>query len=174
MKLLAFAASNSLKSINKQLVTYAVSLVSADEVEILDLNDYELPLYSQDRNDAIGNPPLAQQFLDKIGSCDALIISFAEHNLSYSVAYKNIFDWASRINMKVFQNKPMILMATSPGGRGGQSVLETAVKTAPFFKGDVKGQFSLPFFAENFDTQKGCISNKEKDEELKAVLKKLM
>lgn len=174
MKLLAFAASNSSKSINNELVKYAASLVPVDEVEILDLNDYELPLYSQDRNDAIGHPALAQQFLDKIASADALIISYAEHNLSYAVAYKNIFDWASRINMRVFQDKPMIMMATSPGGRGGLSVLETAVKTAPFFKGDVKGEFSLPFFQDNFDTEKGCITNKEKDEELKAVLKKLM
>lgn len=174
MKLLAFAASNSSTSINKQLVKYAASLVPADEVEILDLNDYELPLYSQDRNDAIGEPALAQQFLDKIASADAIIISFAEHNLSYSVAYKNIFDWASRINMRVFQNKPMIMMATSPGERGGLSVLETAVKTAPFFKGEVKGQFSLPFFQDNFDTQKGVVSNKEKDEELKVILKQLM
>ena len=159
MKLLAFAASNSSTSINKQLVTYATTLIQAHEVEILDLNDYELPLYSEDRNKALGEPKLAKQFLAKIAWCDALVISFAEHNLSYSVAYKNIFDWASRINMKVFQNKPMILMATSPGARGGLSVLETAIHTAPFFKGEVKGSFSLPNFYDNFDVKEQCISN---------------
>lgn len=173
MKLLAFAASNSSTSINKQLVTYATTLIQASEIEILDLNDYELPLYSQDRNNEMGNPALAQQFLDKIGSADALIISFAEHNLSYSVAYKNIFDWASRINMKVFQDKPMILMATSPGARGGLSVLETAIHTAPFFKGEVKGRFSLPNFYDNFDVEKQCIRNEAKKEELIEVLQKL-
>lgn len=35
MKLLAFAASSSHKSINKQLVTYAAGLVDGAEVEIL-------------------------------------------------------------------------------------------------------------------------------------------
>ncbi|MBL4815351.1 MAG: NADPH-dependent FMN reductase, partial [Shewanella sp.] len=33
MKILAFAASNSSKSINKQLATYAASLVEGAEVE---------------------------------------------------------------------------------------------------------------------------------------------
>lgn len=173
MKLLAFAASNSSTSINKQLVTYATTLIQADETEILDLNDYELPLYSEDRNKALGEAELAKQFLAKIAWCDALIISFAEHNLSYSVAYKNIFDWASRINMKVFQNKPMILMATSPGARGGLSVLATAIHTAPFFKGEVKGSFSLPNFYDNFDVKEQCIRNEAKKEELIEVLQKL-
>jgi len=173
MKLLAFAASNSSTSINKQLVTYATTLVQANETKILDLNEYELPLYSQDRNNVLGEPELAKKFLAQIAWCDALMISFAEHNLSYSVAYKNIFDWASRINPKVFQNKPLILMATSPGDRGGLSVLETAIHTAPFFKGVVKGSFSLPNFYDNFDVKKGCIIHDAKKEELIQTLQKL-
>ncbi|MGS0726904.1 NADPH-dependent FMN reductase, partial [Shewanella sp. 0m-11] len=114
MKLLAFAASSSTKSINKQLATYAASLVQGAEVEILDINDYEMPLFSQDREEELGHPELAQQFFAKIGEADAIIISFAEHNGSYTAAYKNLFDWTSRIDMKVFQNKPMLLLATSP------------------------------------------------------------
>lgn len=58
MKLLAFAASNSRKSINKLLVTYASSMVEDAEVEVLDLNDYELPLFSEDREAQIGQPEL--------------------------------------------------------------------------------------------------------------------
>ena len=40
MKLLAFAASSSKKSINKQLATYAASLVEGANTEVIDLNDY--------------------------------------------------------------------------------------------------------------------------------------
>ncbi len=36
MKILAFAASSSSKSVNKQLVTYAASLVPNAEVEVID------------------------------------------------------------------------------------------------------------------------------------------
>ena len=54
-------------------------------------------------------------FLAKLKSANALVISFAEHNGSYSAAYKNLFDWASRINTKVFQNKPTIFLASYQG-----------------------------------------------------------
>jgi chromate reductase len=167
MKIVAFAASNSTKSINKKLVTYASSLLENTSTEVLDLNDYELPIFSEDKEIEIGQPALAKQFLEKIKECDAIIVSFAEHNGSYSVAYKNIFDWCSRINPKVYQNKPMVILATSPGKGGGSNVLSAAIKSMPFFGGIVKGSFSLPGFYDNFDIENGIVSNEELDSKLK-------
>lgn len=159
MKLLAFAASNSKQSINKQLVTYAASLIEGAEVDVLDLNDYELPLFSEDRERELGHPELAKSFIAKLATSDAVMISFAEHNGSYSAAYKNLFDWSSRIGPKVFQNKPMVMLATSPGARGGASVLATAIGSAPFFAGHVKASLSIPSFYENFDVERGTLRN---------------
>jgi chromate reductase len=159
MKLLAFAASNSKKSINKQLVTYAANLLEGADVEVLDLNDYEMPLFSVDKEEELGHPALAKAFLAKIAACDALIISFAEHNGTYSVAYKNIFDWCSRAGGKVFQNKPLVLLATSPGARGGASVLAAATNSMPFFAGQVMATLSIPSFFDNFDLEKGVLKN---------------
>ena len=161
MKILAFAATSSSKSINKQLLHYATSQLENAETELLDINDYELPLFSEDREAELGQPALAKAFLDKIRDSDALLISFAEHNGSYTVAYKNLFDWASRINPKVFQNKAMILLATSPGPGGAASVLATATTSAPFFDGVVKASLSIPDFYENFDSTQGRIINEE-------------
>jgi len=174
MKVLAFAATSSSKSINKQLVTYATSLLDDFETEILDINDYELPLFSEDREKQLGQPALAKQFLDKIAASDALVISFAEHNGSYTVAYKNIFDWASRINPKVFQGKPMIMLSTSPGPGGASSVLATAVNSAPYFDGDVRASLSVPSFYENFNAEKAEINNAELISKLKATMRQLM
>ena len=161
MKILAFAATSSTKSINHQLVRYAANQIEGVETELLNINDYELPLFSEDREAELGQPELAKKFLDKIGNSDAIIISFAEHNGSYTVAYKNIFDWASRINPKVFQNKPMVLLATSPGPGGASSVLAAATASAPFFDGVVKASLSVPSFYDNFDSKQGCINNDE-------------
>lgn len=161
MKLLVFAASNSKSSINKQLVKYAASLVDGAEVEVLDINDYELPLFSMDREAELGHPELAKAFLSRIAASDALMISFAEHNGSYSVAYKNLFDWSSRIGQKVFQDKPMVLLSTSPGAGGGSSVLAAATGSAPFFAGHVKASLSIPSFYENFDVERGTLRNEE-------------
>ena len=173
MKVLAFAASTSKKSINKQLVTYAASLLSNAETEILDLNDYELPLYSVDKEAELGSPQLAQDFFAKIGACDALIISFAEHNGSYTAAYKNLFDWCSRIDQKIYQQKPIVLLSTSPGPGGAASVLAMAVKSAPFFNGELKGSLSLPSFYQNFDAETGEVSNEEIKQQLSAVIAEL-
>ena len=161
-KVIAFAASSSSRSINRQLVGYACSLLRGEaEIEILDLNDYELPLFSVDREDELGQPPLAQAFLQKISDSDGIVISFAEHNGCYSAAYKNLYDWVSRIQPKVYQDKPMVLLSTSPGGRGGQSVMELALAQIPRFGGEVRASVSVPSFQDNFDSDAGVVSNAE-------------
>ena len=51
MKILAFAATSSRNSINKQLVSHAIGVLENEinetaETELIDLNDYEMPIYS--------------------------------------------------------------------------------------------------------------------------------
>jgi NAD(P)H-dependent FMN reductase len=168
-KIIAFGASSSKQSINKQLATFAANQFQNASVEILDLNDYEMPIFSVDKEKENGIHPLAQNFYTKLGSADLIIISFAEHNGNYSTAFKNILDWTSRINAKTFQEKPMLLLATSPGARGGSSVLEIANKRFPFQGGIVKGSFSLPSFYENFDVVNGIIHPEYKNQLLEIV-----
>lgn len=159
MKILAFAASNSKNSINHALVSYAAQLHKTADIELLRIDDYELPIFSMEREKELGQPTLAKEFFDKIGSADAIIIAFAEHNGTYTAAYKNLFDWVSRINSKVFQNKPMLLLSTSPGAGGAASVLATATQSAPYFSGEVKATVSVPSFYDNFDIDKGIVTN---------------
>ncbi|MEO1283098.1 MAG: NAD(P)H-dependent oxidoreductase, partial [Pseudomonadota bacterium] len=118
-----------------------------------------------------GIPSKAREFVRQIGLSDALIMSFAEHNGNVSVAFKNIFDWASRIEQKVYQARPMLMMATSPGARGGVSVLEIASTAAPFFEGRVFGTFSLPNFNETFDRERQDILDADKAKELSSLVK---
>lgn len=165
MHIIAFAASNHKTSINQQLVRYGARLLKHHNVEVLDLNNYELPLYSQEREEELGHPKLAKDFLAKLAHCDGIMISFAEHNGSYTAAYKNLFDWCSRIEPKVFHNKPMVMLSTSPGARGGASVLASAVQSAPFFNGIVKASLSIPSFYDNFDTDKQMLKHEELNEQ---------
>ncbi|WP_028281995.1 NADPH-dependent FMN reductase [Olleya marilimosa] len=153
-KILAFGASNSKTSINKQLATYASSLLKNTEVEVLDLNDFDVPTYSVDLEGKSGIPDNAQQFLNKITASDGLIISLAEHNGAYTAIFKSLFDWTSRIDVKLFQQKPMLLMSTSPGARGGQSVFEIAENRFPIHDANIVAKFSLPSFNDNFKEEK--------------------
>lgn len=156
MKILAFAGSTSSTSINRELVKFVLKDFQDHEINLIDLNDFDMPVFSVDREKK-GFPDEAHRFLKVIGESDVIICSLAEHNRSYSAAFKNVFDWASRINVKVFQNKPMLLMSTSPGGYGGGNVMNTAKTFFPQFGADVKETFSLPKFYENFDMETGVI-----------------
>ncbi|WP_298309068.1 NADPH-dependent FMN reductase [uncultured Erythrobacter sp.] len=173
MRILAFAASNSSVSINRQLVEYAAGLARDSEIETLDIHDYEMPIYRHDREEEKGIPQKAYDFLARIGAADALIISFAEHNGAYTTAFKNLFDWCSRVGREVWQGKPMVLLATSPGGRGAQGVLDFAVEATPRFGGKVIGYLSVPSFGENFDSGAGKLWDKALDAELRRLVQAL-
>lgn len=166
-KIVAFGASNSSKSINRQLAKWASSSLSDVEVVFLDLNDFEMPIYSTDREQKSGFPAEAQEFKKHLNDSSGIIISFAEYNGSYSSAFKNIFDWISRIEKPIWSKKPMFLLGTSPGGRGAQTVLATAIASFPHQGGDVVASFSLPSFHQNFTEEDGI-----KDAELKTAFEK--
>ena len=168
MKLVSFAASSSQQSINKKLVSYATNkaktIYSQIKTEVLDLNEFEVPLFSVDKEQQIGTPEQAQKFLNNLQQADRLIISFAEHNGSYTAAYKNLFDWCSRIEQKVYKNKPVLILSTSPGQGGAKNVLASAINSLPHFGAEIVGSLSVPLFNENFDSDNNQLTNRELDE----------
>ena len=160
MRIIAFAGSNSDQSVNKKLIVFASTFFKDDEVEILDLNDYEMPIYKPER-EAEGLPQLALDFANKIDSSDLILMSLAEYNSTYTSAFKNVFDWVSRVkDRKHFGDKPMFLMSAAPGPGGGKNVLETFLKRAPFSGTTILENFILPKFKDNFEEGKG-ITNPE-------------
>ncbi len=161
MKVIAFGASSSKQSINKTIAEYVAQQIKGATITLLDLNDFEMPIYSVDKESEIGIPQQAKNFFKQIGEADALVISLAEHNGSYTAAYKNIFDWVSRINMKVFQGKPVIVLSTSPGPGGAASVLNSFVNSAPYFDGKIVGSLSIPSFFDAFDLDKKAFKDEE-------------
>lgn len=170
MKILAFAGSNSSTSINKELLKFTLRSFQGHRVEILDLNDFEMPIYSIDR-EVDGIPVMAKQFVELIEKSDALIISLAEHNGRLSVALRNVIDWASRYNRGFLANKPIFLMSTSPGANGAKSVLRDGQEMFPYFKGNVVETFSLPEFYKNFDMETGLLTNAAYKSQLDGILK---
>ena len=61
--ILAFGASTSSQSINKQLAAYAANTIPEVEVKLIDLNDFSAPLYSVDEEGASGIPDGAKAFV---------------------------------------------------------------------------------------------------------------
>ncbi|MEM9687353.1 MAG: NAD(P)H-dependent oxidoreductase [Bacteroidota bacterium] len=149
-RIVALGGSNSKASINKKLATYVAGQIANAEVLVADLNDFELPLYGIDLEKESSIPETAHRLNELIEKADGLVISLAEHNGSYSAAFKNAFDWLSRITKNVWKEKPMFLMATSPGRRGGATVLQAAKTSFPHLGGNIITDLSLPSFHSNF------------------------
>lgn len=160
MKIIAFGASTSKLSINKQFAIFISQQFENSETEILDLNDFPLPLFSVDLETENGIPEHAKRFYDKLQTAGLIIISLSEHNGTYTAVFKNLFDWVSRYQSKMFAGKKLFLVSTSTGKRGGQGSMEAALKRFPRHGAEIITHFSLPEFQENFDNENG-INNEE-------------
>lgn len=168
MKITAFAASTSRHSINKQLVAHTLTHFDAEK-NLLDLNDFELPLFSVDVEREIGHPETIRRFLKELGDADLLIVSMAEHNGNYTAAFKNLLDWCSRVEPNVFQEKPLFLMSTSPGGYAGKNSLQAAITRFPRHAARILETFSLPSFHTNFNAEQGILDEALQAEYLEKI-----
>ncbi|MBX2845376.1 MAG: NAD(P)H-dependent oxidoreductase [Saprospiraceae bacterium] len=169
-KILAFGASTSSTSINQQLAEFAAQHIQADTIDLRDF--YPCAMYSTDEEKENGFPENAVKFFEKLKAYDGFVVSFAEHNGTYTAAFKNLFDWASRMG-KVWNDKPLLVMGTSPGPRGAATMIEAA-KNRMQWNGasEITGTFSLPSFQDNFSAETG-ITDDALLAELKEQLHKL-
>ena len=144
---LVFGASISANSVNQQLAEYAGSLLTNSEVKVIRIIDYQCEIYSQDI-EAKGIPQIIKDFSAVIQSADGYIVSFAEHNQSYTSAYKNTFDWLSRLHTKnlkgIFGDKPCLFLSCSPSNYGGATVMEHVLKWYNLFGAKIVNNLSVP------------------------------
>jgi len=166
-KVLAFAGSNSSNSINKQLVDYAATL--QEGIDVIDLRDYDAPMYSIDLEQAEGVPAKIQELYTLIGGYDGVIMASPEHNGFPPAFFKNILDWLSRAEGEKFlKDKNVALLSTSPGGFGGQNNLNNMKNVMPYWGANIVGTYSLGKFYEQMEN--GAL----KSEEEKAKLQELI
>lgn len=166
--IVTLGASSSKNSINKIFAEYVGGILNNVELIKVDLNDFEMPLFSVDVESENGFSQETKDLNEVFESADGFVISLAEHNGAYSAAFKNAFDWLSRLNGKVWRDKPMILLATSPGARGGQTVLEIATGRFPYMGAKIIGSLSLPSFFDNF--KEGELTDKDLKEALLQIV----
>ena len=150
-KILVIGASTGIKSINRNLTSFTASLLTDCEHVHINIAEYNnTPIFSVEDKELNGTPSEIVSLTTQFNTCDGFIISFAEHNGSFAAGYKNVIDWISTQGKDMFNHKPMFLMSTSPGPRGGQNVLNSAINYYPFMGGKVSASFSLPSFFNNF------------------------
>jgi NAD(P)H-dependent FMN reductase len=125
-KILAFAGSTRTGSFNKKLVKIAAAgaIEAGADVTIIDLRDFQMPLYDEDLEKQEGLSTSVRTLKDLMLAHQGLLISSPEYNSSVSGVLKNTIDWVSRqsegeIPLACFKDKVVGLMSASPGGLGG-------------------------------------------------------
>lgn len=126
VKILAFSGSARKDSYNQKLVNIAASGAkkAGAEVTVINLGDFEMPIFNQDLEDAQGMPELANAFKKLLIEHDGFLIASPEYNSAFSPLLKNAIDWASRRQdeeppLLAFRGKAAVIMSASPGALGG-------------------------------------------------------
>ncbi|MCV2886003.1 NAD(P)H-dependent oxidoreductase [Aestuariibacter sp. AA17] len=176
IKIVAFAGSGRRDSVNKKVVKVAAegAREAGAEVTIVNLEDYDMPIFTEDLEAEKGMHEGGQRFKELLMESDGFLIASPEYNSAYSALFKNAIDWASR---KVGDEKPLAaykgkvaaIMAASPGALGGMRVLVPLRMLMENLGTMVlPTQKSVPKAFEKFD-ENGNIT----DEKLDAALKNL-
>lgn len=172
MKIMTILASNSRKSINRTLLSVVSDKINTQPLTHLEVGDYSMPIYSSDIEEEQGFPDTVKQVKALFDKHDAFIIACPEHNGTMPAVFKNFIDWLSRINDdSIFAKKPVLLLSTSPGPRGGATNLQNLVNIMPYWGADIRDSLSLGSFYNNFAY--GRFST-EHDKTLTAVVHKFV
>ena len=125
-KILAFAGSTRKDSFNRKLLPIAVAGAreAGVEVTVIELSDYELPLFNQDLEADHGAPEAAKKLKQLFLEHQGLLIASPEYNSSVTPLLKNTLDWVSRQapgeqSLAAFRGKAAGLISASPGALGG-------------------------------------------------------
>lgn len=153
-RILAFAGSARRESLNRKLLALFVAAARAagGEVTLVDLNDYPLPLYHGDLEDASGMPAPAQQLVTLVTQHHALLIASPEYNSLITPLLKNTIDWCTRAEPNPFAGKVVAVVSASPGQYGGVRSAQLARQLLLHLGGHVvPAQCSLSHADEAFD-----------------------
>jgi chromate reductase, NAD(P)H dehydrogenase (quinone) len=120
-QILAFAGSARRESLNRMLLAVVVEATrqAGGEVTLIDLNDFVLPLYHGDLEEAEGLPANAAKLVSLITRHDAVLIASPEYNSLITPLLKNTIDWCTRADPNPFEGKVAAVVSASPGGYGG-------------------------------------------------------
>lgn len=173
MKILVMGMALRKGSFNKKLAKNAHRLLAVgDEAELLNFEDFPMPVYDGDIEAGPGIPEPVKALAAKIQDARALVLSTPEYNGSIPGPFKNAIDWVSRVKPMPWAGKHVLLLGASPGALGavrglwhGRVPLEVA---GAFVYPEV---FGLPRADQAFDGD-DKLKDAAVEERLKALLGK--
>ena len=124
--------------------------------EILDLKEYNFPVFNERLRLQKDPSPAALEFAGKIKNADGIIIVTPEYNGGYPASLKNVID----LLYNEWHNKPVAISTVSDGNFGGSQVLISLQFTLWKMKArTVNAMFPVPRVQDAFD-ENGIPSDK--------------
>lgn len=154
-RILAFSGSARRESFNRKFLAAAVAATreAGGEVTLLDLNEFPLPIYHGDLEDAEGLPPNAKKLIGLIAEHDGLLIASPEYNSMFTPLLKNTIDWCTRDDDNPLTGKVAAVISASPGIYGGVRSMKLAQQLLLHLGCHVvPGQCALPHADKAFDS----------------------
>lgn len=161
-KIILMSGSLRKDSVNSKLIKITQKILTDNNSKLLSFNDYEMPLYNGDFEEAHNIPDEASSFANEIKSSSHLIFALPEYNGLMPGVFKNFFDWVSRVRPMPWSNKKILIITATPSALGG--IRGFTHNRMPF---ESCGAFVFPksFFLANaytaFDDQNNLISEAE-------------
>jgi chromate reductase len=172
MKLLAFAASLRRESWNRKLIALAVAIVrqAGVEVDLAEFQEFDMPLYNRDLQDASGFPPGARELQRRVAAADGLLIASPEYNYSLPGTLKNAIDWVSRMSPMPFRGRSAFLLSASTAQVGGiRGLWQLRIPLEGVGVLVHPEMYSLPWADKSFD-EAGELKEKERRDRLALML----
>ncbi|HLV45591.1 MAG TPA: NADPH-dependent FMN reductase [Flavobacterium sp.] len=169
-KTLAILGSNSTHSINKQLMNSILQFSEANDIDKMDSQNIDLPIFSIDIEKNEGFPETLRNFHREINAYNNYLIVANEHNRTVSAFFKNMLDWISRIDFDTFKDKNILIITASPGrmgGKGANDYLQTYFK---MMRAKRITSVTFPSFNDNFDMENGQILLPDLEKQIKEAL----
>lgn len=175
-RILAFSGSARRESLNRKLLAAATEAVRAagGAVTVVDLNEFDLPLYHGDLEEQAGLPAAAVRLVELVQAHAGLLIASPEYNSQMTPLLKNTIDWVSRAEENPFTGKVAAVVAASPGALGGARSLQHARHLLLHLGCHVApAQCILPRAHEAFD-ETGRLKDARTQKSLDALAKQLV
>jgi chromate reductase len=172
MRLLAFAASLRRESWNRKLITLAAAIVreAGVDVDLAEFQEFDMPLYNRDLQDASGFPPGAGELHRRVSAADGLLIASPEYNYSLPGILKNAIDWVSRMSPMPFRGKSAFLLSASTAQVGGiRGLWQLRIPLEGVGVLVHPDMYSLPWADTSFD-ETGGLKEKERRDRLAQML----
>ena len=115
------SGSSRKASMNRKLVA-AMAHIFTDkgaDAQIIDLDDYDMPIYNGDYEDANGVPQATQKLIKTLTACDGVFIATPEYNGCMPALLKNTIDWTSRVGLEQFTRPVYGIGSATPGPLSG-------------------------------------------------------